>query len=110
MKRHHSYSLCATGLLVVLLATTGCGRSRQAASAAAEGEDASALAIRAQTVAPRQFERRFTVQGTLEAKVFANVSARSDGNLDELWVDKGDAVSAARRRCSRWIRSAGKIP
>jgi len=42
----------------------------------------------------RDFERRLTVQGTLEAKRFAHVAARADGNLDAIWVDEGDLVTA----------------
>jgi len=34
------------------------------------------------------------VQGTLEAKNYANVASRADGNLDALWVDEGDPVVA----------------
>ena len=44
--------------------------------------------------ATRAFERRLTVQGTLEARNFANVAARAAGNLDALWADEGDAVVA----------------
>ena len=45
-------------------------------------------------MATSDFERRLTVQGTLEAKNFANVASRAEGNLDEIWVDEGDAVVA----------------
>lgn len=81
-------------LLAVLSAAVfaaGCGKKE--AAAAAE-ETVHALAVRAVVVAPRDFERRLTVQGTLEAKNTANVASRADGNLDAIWVDEGDAVVA----------------
>jgi multidrug efflux pump subunit AcrA (membrane-fusion protein) len=81
-------------LLAPVLATAvlsaGCGKKE---SAPAE-EAAHVLAIRAQPVAARTFERRLTVQGTLETKTFAHVAARAEGNLDAIWVDEGDAVVA----------------
>ena len=80
--------LVAPSLAAALLAT-GCGKKEVAAEAAVR-----ALAVRAQAVAPRAFERRLTVQGTLEAKNYANVASRADGNLDAIWVDEGDAVVA----------------
>ncbi|HPT16741.1 MAG TPA: efflux RND transporter periplasmic adaptor subunit, partial [Kiritimatiellia bacterium] len=51
---------------------------------------------RAQAAAERTFERRLTVQGTLEAKNYANVASRIDGTLEEIWVDEGDAVVAGQ--------------
>ena len=80
--------LLAAVLHAALLAA-GCGKKESAAA-----ETVRALAVRAQPVAARAFERRLTVQGTLEAKNYANVAARADGNLDAIWVDEGDAVIA----------------
>ncbi len=81
-------SLVAPSLAAALLAA-GCGKKEVAAEAAVR-----ALAVRTQPAAARAFERRLTVQGTLEAKNTANVASRADGNLDALWVDEGDAVVA----------------
>ena len=78
-------------LLAAALAS-GCGKK----TAAARTEAAPALAIRAQAAAERTFERRLTVQGTLEAKSYANVAARIDGNLEEIWVEEGDPVVAGK--------------
>ena len=83
-------SFLAASLSAAVLAS-GCGKK---GSSAVSEESIRALAIRAQPVASRDFERRLTVQGTLESKNFANVAARADGNLDEIWVDEGDAVVA----------------
>jgi multidrug efflux pump subunit AcrA (membrane-fusion protein) len=52
------------------------------------------LYVKLAPAAPRDFERRFTVQGTLESKRYAKVSARVGGNLDAIWVDDGDRVEA----------------
>ena len=81
--------LFAASLSAALLAA-GCGKIVPADAV----ETARVLAIRAQPVASREFARRLTVQGTLEAKNYANVAARADGNLDAIWVDEGDAVIA----------------
>ena len=78
-------------LLAVLLG--GCGR-RDAAPVAAAAPPVRRLAVRVQPCAVRAFERRLTVQGTLEAKRFAHVAARADGNLDAIWVNVGDRVTA----------------
>lgn len=83
-------SLLAASLSAAVLAT-GCGKKEAAAE-----EATRALAVRAQAVAPRGFERRLTVQGTLEAKNYANVASRAEGNLDAIWVDEGDPVVAGK--------------
>ena len=80
------------GLLVLLtLLVSGCGKPDDTATST---DMERSLAVRAIPVAARTFEQRLTVQGTLEAKNFAHVAARSDGNLDRIWVDEGDAVRA----------------
>jgi RND family efflux transporter MFP subunit len=83
-------ALLAAALSVALLAT-GCGKKEVAA---ARDETARSLAVRAHAVASRTFERRLTVQGTLEARNFVHVASRAEGNLDAIWVDEGDVVVA----------------
>ena len=87
----YSLILVATALAVVPL-TNGCGNK----PAAAADKSAPALVVRAQAAAERTFERRLTVQGSLAAKNYANVASRVEGNLEELWVDEGDAVVAGQ--------------
>ena len=77
-------------VLAVAALAAGCGKK----AAAPAAETARAVAVRVQSVAARDFERRLTVQGTLEAKNYATVASRADGNLDAIWVDEGDAVVA----------------
>lgn len=81
------------GLISASILFAGCGGNDTTPAAA---ESVQKLAVRAMTVESRRFERRLAVQGTLESENFANVSARVDGNLDEIWVDEGDAVIAEK--------------
>ena len=98
--KNQSLSLIVSLALLLPLASLplGCGR-KQAPAAEAEARPAvSALAVRVQVATNRLFERRLTVQGTFEAKRFANVAARVAGNLDTVWVDEGDGVEAGTTR------------
>ena len=91
------YLSTTSALLVMALAVagaSGCGRK----NGSAQGKVERSLPIRVQAAASRTFERRITVQGTLEAKNFANVAARIEGNLDAIWVDDGDVVKAGETR------------
>jgi len=83
-------------LSLTLIAAAGCGKGKPAA--AADPAAANAITVRAVAATNRVFERRLTVQGTLEAKTFANVAARVAGNLDAIWVDEGDRVTAGETR------------
>ena len=83
-------------LAIALTPAVGCGKKKKTIGAAAPS--VPVITVRAQDVAARTFERRLTVQGTLEAKNFANVAARADGNLEEIWVDKGDYVEAGKTK------------
>ena len=89
-------TLNAICILVLSLAATvlssGCGQQE----AVTPTEAIRALAVRTQPAALRTFERRLTVQGSLETKNYANVASRADGNLDAIWVDKGDSVIAGK--------------
>ena len=76
-------------ILPAAFLAAGCGKKESAPA-----ETVRAVTVRVQPAAARDFERRLTVQGTLEAKNFANVASRADGNLDAIWVDEGDAVVA----------------
>lgn len=78
-------------LVCLLSLAAGCGRPEKAA---ATGTPVRRLTVRAQPATTRDFERRLTVQGTLEAKHTAQVAARAEGNLDAVAVDVGDPVVA----------------
>ena len=89
MKTDRIALVLLAAVLPAAFLAAGCGKKESAAA-----ETVRALAIRAQPAAARAFERRLTVQGTLEAKNYAHVASRADGNLDAIWVDEGDAVVA----------------
>ncbi len=89
MKTSRPILYLALPALLAVFFTGGCGKKNDIAE-----ESIRTLSIRAMNVAPRTFERRLTVQGTLEAKHFAHVASRADGNLDQIWVDIGDTVVA----------------
>lgn len=85
-------------LLVMLTAAvvlSSCGKKDE--QAVAETKKA-AVPVRIATLEMRTFEERVRVQGTLEAKNYANVSSRLDGTLEEIWVDKGDKVEAGKTK------------
>ncbi|NLL83347.1 MAG: efflux RND transporter periplasmic adaptor subunit [Lentisphaerae bacterium] len=84
-------------LLLLTLLGTGCGKGGKGEAQSA-GAAVTMVSVRAEAATERNFERRLTVQGTIEAKVFANVAARVGGNLDALWVDEGDSVVAGQTR------------
>jgi HlyD family secretion protein len=48
------------------------------------------------SAAVREFEERINVQGTVEAKTYANVASPIGGTLTHLYVDEGDAVEAGK--------------
>ncbi|MDR0993218.1 MAG: efflux RND transporter periplasmic adaptor subunit [Verrucomicrobiota bacterium] len=80
--------------LLAVLPLSGCEKKD------APADDAEAagriLPIRVIPAESRMFESRLTVQGSLEAKNYANVAARTEGTLDEIWVDEGDMVEAGK--------------
>ena len=90
MNTHRPTLPLLAATLAAALLSTGCAKKESAPAATT----APSLAVRAQPAQPRTFERRLTVQGTLEAKTYANVASRADGNLDAIWVDEGDPVAA----------------
>ncbi len=84
--------LLTTSLAATVLAT-GCGKKETTST---QTEAVRALVVRTEPAALRTFERRLTVQGSLETKNCANVASRADGNLDAIWVDEGDVVVAGK--------------
>ena len=87
------WSLLALSALAVAIG--GCGKKQEAVSAVTEEK---VVSVRIAKVSKRRFEDRINVQGTLEAKNYANVAARVDGNLVEIAVDRGDAVECGKTK------------
>ena len=99
MNKQNTLRYLAFALLLPLAGLPlGCDRAQAQAPVNEVKPQEAALAVRAQVVPNRVFERRFTVQGTFEAKRTANVAARVPGNLDAIWVDEGDIVEAGKTR------------
>lgn len=84
--------------LTLCLLAAGCGGTDKKEPAGDTTPAKIVLPVKVVPVITREFERRFTVQGTLESKYYANVAARTGGNLDAIWVDDGDRVEAGKTR------------
>lgn len=90
--RSHSLLLPAFLALSAMVGLSAC--TSKASTDDIQSPSATTIAVRTLTLAERNFERQLVVQGSLESRYYANVAARSAGNLDSIFVDKGDAVIA----------------
>ena len=79
-------------MVCAMAAVFVCGCKKEAVEDAAVKEE-KVVTVKVLPIEKRTFEERIQVQGTLEAKNYANVSARVEGTLEELLVDKGDVVT-----------------
>ena len=82
-------------LVALAAAIGGCAKKQDEQAAVV---DEKMVSVRLVKVEKRKFEDRINVQGSLEAKNYANVAARVDGNLVEIAVDRGDAVVAGETK------------
>lgn len=89
-----NYEFLAVAALAVIMA--GCDKKEEEGGQAVVQD--KTRAVRVCNVVKYHFEDKILVQGTLEAKNYANVAARVDGNLVEIAVDKGDTVEAGKTR------------
>jgi len=76
-------------IFISALALSGCSRKQTETIVTEVG-----LPVRVTKVESRTFENRIAVQGTIQAKNFANIAARVGGTLDDVFVDEGDIVEA----------------
>lgn len=53
-----------------------------------------AVPVVAELLAEHDFESRLAVQGNVQAKHFALISARTPGTVDQIFVEEGDRVAA----------------
>jgi len=80
-------------LLILLIGLlSGCEGKKENTSETA----VKPLAVKTERAEQRTFEHRITVQGTLQAKHFAIVSAQVTGRITALPVDVGDRVEAGK--------------
>jgi RND family efflux transporter MFP subunit len=63
-----------------------------------KAQDAGSVPVVVTPVNIRDFEERIVLQGTLEAKTFAMVSARVSGTIESIFVDEGDMVYKEKTR------------
>ena len=84
-------SLFASAVVIASLNLGACSSRASTDSATAE---TAPLTVRTQVAAEHDFERRLSVQGSLESRNYASVAARSAGNLDAILVAEGDTVIA----------------
>lgn len=83
-------------LCVVVIALAHKKTTNGKKSTANEGQ--TAVAVELAKAKRMQFENRVSVQGTLEAKNYANVSARIPGTIEKIFVDEGDKVEKNKTR------------
>ena len=91
MKLKSPFIIPTLCLIASALALSGCSK-KQTETVAVE----TSLPVRVMAAESRTFENRIAVQGTIQAKVFANVAARVPGCLDSVSVDAGDVVVASK--------------
>ena len=77
-------------VFVAALAVVVAGCAKRQEEAAEKPE--KVLAVVTQKIGNEPFERRITVQGSLEAEESATVAARMAGTIDGVFVDVGDTV------------------
>lgn len=86
------------GMLAVAIVSMLSGMGCKEEKAVETVKQAKEIPVRIATIENKLFEDRIYVQGTLESKYFANVSARVSGTIQEMPVDKGDAVAAGKTK------------
>lgn len=77
-----------------MLLITGCAKKDEAADNKPEENTAArrAKAVKIMRPAMKRFEDRLEAQGSLEAKNFAEVSAKIEGTIEQILVQEGDKV------------------
>ncbi len=84
----------STGVWGVISYQSGDHLAQAKAAETGPLDKARQVAVVACAILHRDFEETLTVQGNVEAKNFAMVSARMPGTIERLFVTEGDAVEA----------------
>ncbi len=58
----------------------------------------NSLSVNITPITKKTFEKRIVVQGNIEAKIYANVTARLEGTIENIFVDEGDKVIANKTK------------
>ena len=90
-----NYMIPTATAVAALLAFAGCGKDKTE-TPTASAATAATVRVKTAKAVKQTFEARLTIQGGVDAKSEANVSARVSGNLDSIWVDEGDEVVAGK--------------
>ena len=113
MNRIKKPGVIVTLLFSLLMVVSSCRQPVGDEEQAGEDRSRKAVPIEISPVEIRTFENIVSVQGDLEAKNYANVSARIPGTLQAIYVDEGDFVFAGRTKLfevdSVNLKSAYKI-
>lgn len=95
-KRAVLFALVA--LWCVCLAVTGCGPDSKGDAGGNDALGQSRVRVVLTPISKRTFERRAVVQGNLEAKNFADVSARVEGAIEAIFVNEHNDVVAGKTK------------
>ena len=94
MRMENYFNAIVVGAAAAAL-LSGCSRKGEAVG---EAEELPPLPVKIQIAQMQPFEHRVEVKGNLEADENATISARTSGNLDEVFVDVGDEVVKGETR------------
>jgi multidrug efflux pump subunit AcrA (membrane-fusion protein) len=90
----HSCSTAAVAALAALsLLTAACSKTE---TAQARGRDASAKAVKTETVKEETVKRAVELVGTLAAVDQVTISSEADGKVSRILADLGDRVKAGQ--------------
>ena len=82
-----------SALIAVAIAASGCTKSE---SAQARGRDATAKAVKIETVKEETVKRNVELVGTLAAVDQVTISSEAEGKVSRLLADLGDRVKAGQ--------------
>lgn len=94
VKYGHTELLALVALWCVCLVAVGCGSDSTSETGGSDALGQSRVRVVLTPISQRTFERRVVVQGNLEAKNLADVSARIEGTIEAIFVDEHDDVVA----------------
>ncbi|MCD6326864.1 efflux RND transporter periplasmic adaptor subunit [bacterium] len=98
VRRHGAIVLALAALCCVCFAAISCSSDSESNAGENDALKQSRVRVVQTPISKRTFERRVVVQGNLEAKNVANVSARVGGTIDAIFVDEGDFVVAGKTK------------
>ncbi len=98
IKHTQAVVLALVALWCVCFVAISCSSDSQSNADGNDALEQSRVRVVLTPISKRTFERRVVVQGNLEAKNLAEVSARIEGTIDSIFVDEGDDVVAGKTK------------